>query len=52
MRKVFLLLGIASLIAGLFMLFLSKPWDKSLLWISLGVLVLMEYKDHKSIGPH
>lgn len=48
MRKVIALLGVVSLIAGLLMLLLGKPWDKSLLWISLGVLVLMEYKDHIS----
>jgi hypothetical protein len=48
MRKVIALLGACSIGVGLAMLFVGNPWDKSLLWIMIGVVVLMEYRDHKS----
>ena len=48
MRKVIAILGACSIGVGLAMLFVGKPWDKSLLWIMIGVVVLMEYSDHKS----
>jgi hypothetical protein len=48
MRKVIAILGACSSGAGLAMLFVGKAWDKSLLWIMIGVVVQTEYRNHKS----
>jgi len=52
LRRFIGLLGVCSLGAGLFMLHAGKDWETSLMWISLGVLLLMEYKDQKIKEPH
>lgn len=47
-RKVIGLLGVASLCAGLLILYKGKHWEEPMLWICLGVLLLIEYKDRET----